>query len=123
MILLGIVKYFWRDAVKRISTPVQKEILRARVASLDVEALGLSPLDPQTYVQYAGSLTGRYFRAIAQVAPFLLYGLVPEPCYASWLALCALVPRVWQRVIPDKKTYLVRIALLRFKVFGDQFLR
>ena len=58
-------------------------------------------------VKHAGSLTGRDFRIIAQVAPFVLYRLIPAECYNSWLALSALMPLLWQPIIYDLDNYLV----------------
>ncbi|KAG5219769.1 hypothetical protein IMY05_C4770000700 [Salix suchowensis] len=43
-----------------------------------------------------GSLTGRDFRAIAQVAPFVAYDLVSAECLATWVSLSKLIPLVWQ---------------------------
>ncbi|KAG9079135.1 hypothetical protein FS749_008794 [Ceratobasidium sp. UAMH 11750] len=57
VILLGIVKYFWRDAVAHQTTE-GKEILKARIDSLDVTGLGLDPLRGTALVQYAKSLFG-----------------------------------------------------------------
>ena len=75
VILLGFVKYFWRDAIVQQNAE-QKALLVTQLGSLDVTGLGCSKLVGQTLVQYAGSLTGRDFHAIAQVAPFVLYDLV-----------------------------------------------
>jgi hypothetical protein len=112
VILLGFVKYFWRDVVQnqiKKGSP-NREILITRLSSLDVSGLGsglLSRLAGQTLVQYAGSLTGRDFRAIAQVAPFVLYDLVSQPCYKTWVALSNLIPLVWQPFIHDIDAHLV----------------
>ncbi len=78
VVLLGFVKYFWCDLVQgQLKNDVaKKELLATRLSCLDVSGLGLSPLAGTTLVQYAGSLTGRDFRAIAQSAPFILYDLV-----------------------------------------------
>ncbi|KIJ57791.1 hypothetical protein HYDPIDRAFT_103839, partial [Hydnomerulius pinastri MD-312] len=95
VILLGFVKYFWRDVISRLND-TQKSCLVTRLNSFQVSGLAVSPLAGQTLVQYAGSLTGRDFRVISQVAPFILYDLVPKECYESWLSLSALVPLVWQ---------------------------
>ncbi|KAJ3727642.1 hypothetical protein C8R42DRAFT_755301 [Lentinula raphanica] len=105
VILLGFVKYYWRDAISRLSDE-QKKVLTHRLSSLDVSGLGFSPLKGETLVQFAGSLTGSNFRAIAQVAPFVLYDLVPKPCFEAWLALSALIPLVWQPVITNIDEYL-----------------
>lgn len=109
VILLGFVKYLWRDVVqnqiKKKNTNL--EVLIARLSSFDVSGLGISQLSGQTLVQYAGSLTGRDFRAIAQVAPFVLYDLVTPACYQTWVALSNLIPLVWQPAIEDINTHVV----------------
>lgn len=106
VVLLGFVKYFWRDAVSRVSKD-QLPLLKTRLNSVDVSGLGFAPLSGETLVTYAGSLTGRDFRVIAQVAPFVLYNLVPEKCYEAWLALSALIPLIWQPDIVDIDVHLV----------------
>jgi hypothetical protein len=106
VVLLGFVKYFWRDAISRMND-AQKSILITRLSSLDVTGLGIPPLAGQTLVKYAGSLTGRDFRAIAQSAPFVLYDLVPRECYDTWLSLCSLVPLIWQPMITNLDEHLV----------------
>lgn len=112
VVLLGFVKYFWRDLVQGQlkNKDVQKELLATRLSSLDVSGLGLSPLAGHTLVQYAGSLTGRDFRAIAQAAPFVLYDLVTPDCFAAWVALSKLIPLIWQPHIEDVEKHLVSCA-------------
>ncbi|KAI0258168.1 hypothetical protein BC834DRAFT_836247, partial [Gloeopeniophorella convolvens] len=109
-VLLGFVKYFWRDIVhNRLSTNVQKkELLKTRISSLDISGLQLGrQLLEHTLVQYAGSLTGRDFRIVAQVAPYVLYDLVPMPCFDAWVSLCNLIPLVWQPAIANIDEYIV----------------
>jgi hypothetical protein len=109
VVLLGFVKYFWRDVVSRLSAD-EKRLLIQRLDSLDVRALGISPLRGESLVKYAGSLTGRDFRAIIQVAPAVLYGLrgLPAEAYKAWLSLARLVPLVYQSEIDNLDIYLVR---------------
>ncbi|VDB95486.1 unnamed protein product [Peniophora sp. CBMAI 1063] len=95
VVLLGFVKYFWRDIIARLKDE-DKALLPTCLSSVDVSGLGISPLVGQTLTQYVGSLTGRDFRAIAQVAPFVLYDLAPTDCYDTWIALSRLVPLIWQ---------------------------
>ncbi|KAG6829264.1 hypothetical protein H0H93_014547, partial [Arthromyces matolae] len=57
VILLGFVKYFWRDAVNRLKVP-QKQTLIARLSSLKTSGLATGYLSGTTLVTYAGSLTG-----------------------------------------------------------------
>lgn len=108
-VLLGFVKYFWRDVVQnQIGNRAEKRrLLEIRLSSVNTSGLGLGKLSGPTLVQYAGSLTGRDFRIIAQVAPFVLHGLVSSPCYEAWVSLSNLVPIIWQPQIPDIDEYLV----------------
>ena len=111
VVLLGFIKYFWRDAVANIKAD-SKAKLTVRISSLDTTGLCIPPLSGKTLVQYSGSLTGRDFRAIAQIGPFVLYDLLPDECYNAWLALSALVPLIWVPVINDLPVYLVSRALV-----------
>ncbi|KIJ40620.1 hypothetical protein M422DRAFT_256592 [Sphaerobolus stellatus SS14] len=110
VILLGFVKYFWCDAVSRCKDK-DKAVLMARLASASVEGLGIPPLAGKTLVTYAGSLTGRDFRALAQIAPFCLHDLVPEACVETWLALSRLVPLVWQPEIEDIDAHIKHLEV------------
>lgn len=112
-ILLGFVKYFWRDVVHNQlgNNPPKKELLKTRLNSLNISGLQLGKqLAGHTLVQYAGSLTGRDFRIIAQVAPYVLYDLVPPACFNAWVSLSNLVPVVWQPTIMDIDEYIVSSA-------------
>jgi hypothetical protein len=114
-ILLGFVKYFWRDVVhNQLGTnPPKKELLKTRLNSLDTSGLQLGrQISGTTLVQYAGSLTGRDFRIIAQVAPYVLYDLVPAVCFDAWVSLCDLVPLLWQHTIADIDEYIVSSAVI-----------
>jgi hypothetical protein len=108
VVLLGFVKYFWRDAVLRLNAE-ERQLLIQRINSTDVRALGLAALRGETLVKYAGSLTGRDFRAIIQIAPAVLYGLegIHSRAYEAWLALARLVPLIYQSEIDDLNIYLV----------------
>ncbi|EIW60460.1 uncharacterized protein TRAVEDRAFT_120336, partial [Trametes versicolor FP-101664 SS1] len=117
VILLGFVKYLWRDTVSRLKDPA-KQTLVARLSSFDVSGLGLAPLLGTTLVTYAKSLVGRDFRAVAQVAPFVLHDLpgIPDELQRVWVALAQLVPLVWQPTIMDFPSHKVRLqeAIDRF---------
>ncbi|THH26571.1 hypothetical protein EUX98_g7617 [Antrodiella citrinella] len=115
VVLLGFVKYLWRDVVQnQLKNQDQKKAdLASRLSSFDVTGLGISPLAGQTLVQYAGSLTGRDFRAIAQAAPFVLYDLVSQDCFSTWVALSKLIPLIWQPEIRDVEAH---IALLEKEI-------
>ncbi|KAJ3841467.1 hypothetical protein F5878DRAFT_610142 [Lentinula raphanica] len=109
VILLGIVKYFWRDSVNRTNNKSDRATLIARLASFNTWGLGIPPLNGDTLVNYAGSLTGRDFRAIAQAAPFALEGLISDEQLEVWKAISALVTLVWQPHIHDIEAYLAEL--------------
>lgn len=111
VVLLGHVKYFWRDGISRLKDD-QKATLTIRLDSFDVSGLGIFLLVGLTLVKYAGSLTGRNFRTITQVAPFVLYDLVPPECSKAWVALSHLVPLVWQPYIPNIDEHIVCILCI-----------
>jgi hypothetical protein len=75
---------------------------------MDVSGLNTPPIRGNTYVQYAGSLVGRDFRVILQVALVVLHGLIPQAHYDGWVALCRLAPLMFQPAIDHLPTYLVR---------------
>lgn len=108
VLLLGFAKYLWRDAVSR-QTSERKELLKSRLTSLDVRGLGLPSLRGHTLVQYARSLTGGDFRTIVQVAPLVLYDLVPAGLLDIWNALGRMAALVYQPSIPDIDEYCVRV--------------
>ncbi|KAK1226230.1 hypothetical protein PQX77_010812 [Marasmius sp. AFHP31] len=113
VVLLGFVKYLWRDVIKnQLKDKLdKKQLLTARLSSVWVEGLGLDALLSDTLVHYYGSLTGGDFRKVVQVAPFVLHGLVSEECYATWVALSKLVPLIWQPEISDLEKYLSSVTL------------
>ncbi|KAF8180489.1 hypothetical protein K438DRAFT_1908238 [Mycena galopus ATCC 62051] len=116
VVLLGFVKYLWQDLVQlQLKTKEdKKDFLITRLSSLDVSGLGISPLAGRTLVKYSGSLTGRDFRFIAQVAPFVLYDLVSSECFETWQALSKLIPLIWQPEILDIEPYT---HIRRFEAF------
>ncbi|KAJ7831981.1 hypothetical protein B0H13DRAFT_2240508 [Mycena leptocephala] len=84
VVLLGVVKYWWRDAVSRQNSK-GKEELRARLSSMDVSGLNTP--------QFA-------------VALVVLHGLIPQAHYDGWVALCRLAPLMFQPAIDHLPTYL-----------------
>jgi hypothetical protein len=115
--LLGFVKYFWRDVINNQlgkNKSDKKLKLADRLYSVDVSGLGISPLQGDVLVGYSGSLVGRDFRAIAQVAPFVLKGLVSDKCYETWVALSKLIPLIWQPRIDNLPQYIVSSPLASY---------
>ncbi|KAI5996522.1 hypothetical protein F5J12DRAFT_907093 [Pisolithus orientalis] len=112
-VLLGFVKYFWRDVVNiRVGkNKIKHELLEAHLSSFDTTGLGIPPLSGHTLVQYAGSLVGHDFHAIAQAAPFVLHGLVPQECYEAWVALSKMIPLIWKPEIEDVDAHLTQLEI------------
>ncbi|KAG1724109.1 uncharacterized protein EDB91DRAFT_1063018 [Suillus paluster] len=117
VVLLGFLKYFWRDAVECLSA-VQKATTEARLSSLDISGLGPDVAKPRghTLVHYAGSLVGRDFRLISQVAVFVLYDMLETKILDAWAALCVLVPLLWMPKIENLDDYMaeLNVAIKRF---------
>lgn len=113
VILLGFIKYLWRDLVQNQlnNKDDKKALLMTRLSSFNVSGLGISPLAGQTLVQYSGSLTGRDFRALSQAAPFVIYDLVSKDCLDTWVALSKLIPLIWQPEIEDIDAHCVSSLL------------
>ncbi|KAI0739792.1 hypothetical protein C8Q80DRAFT_1357527 [Daedaleopsis nitida] len=109
VVLLGVVKYFWRDACSR-QTHEGKRILKTRLSSVNVDGLGISPLRGHTLVYYAGSLVGRDFRGVLQVAPAVLRGLIPDAAYEAWLSLARMAPLIFQPDIQDLARYKTQLS-------------
>jgi hypothetical protein len=108
VVLLGFLKYFWRDAIDRLSDE-KKVVLKSRLTSMDLSGLdpSVTSLYGHTLVQYAGSLVGRDFKIIGQVAVFALYDLLDQPILDAWSALSALLPLVWMTKIENIDTHMV----------------
>ena len=119
VVLLGFLKYLWRDVIQNQLTNKQpeKDLLATRLSSFNVAGLGISPLAGRTLVQYAGSLTDRDFRVISQAAPFVLYDLVPSDCFSMWVSLSKLVPLIWQPSIENIDEHLVSLIILPLYLF------
>ena len=109
VMLLGVLKYFWRDVIQHQikNDDGRKKTLELRISSLNTDGLSVTRINGHTLVQYAGSLTGRDFRIVAQIAVFVLYDLVSPECYAAWLSLSKLIPLIWQPQIPDITAHMV----------------
>ncbi|KAF9254614.1 hypothetical protein L218DRAFT_885911, partial [Marasmius fiardii PR-910] len=111
VMVLGFIKYLWRDAVEiqLKGKEVQLSVLRNRLSSFDTSGLGVSLLNGNTLVQFAGSLVGHDFCVLAQVAPFVLHGLISEESYQAWLHLSRLVAVIWQPEIEGIDKYCMRL--------------
>ncbi|EIN08604.1 hypothetical protein PUNSTDRAFT_28808, partial [Punctularia strigosozonata HHB-11173 SS5] len=108
VVLLGVVKYWWRDAVSRQDSEGRKQLI-ARINSVAAGGLGIKPPDGRILVNYAGSLVGRDFRVILQIAPFVLVDMIPIRAYEAWLSLGRLAPLLYQPEISDIEKYMPKL--------------
>lgn len=124
VILLGFVKYLWRDVIENQikKNPERQKTLIVRLSSLEIGGLGLdSKLAGATLVNHYGSLTGSDFRKVAQVAPFVLKDFVSIDCYTTWVALSKLIPLIWQPEILELKSYLVALIPCMITLSNSSF--
>ncbi|KAF8178467.1 hypothetical protein BJ912DRAFT_1045365 [Pholiota molesta] len=98
------MSFYWASSTR-------KKLLIQRLNSFNVRTLGLSPLGGETLVNYANSLTGRDFRAISQVAPFVIFDMVSPEVFDAWLSLSKLVPLLYQPVIEDINEFTMTLEV------------
>lgn len=72
VILLGILKYIYRDTLSKLSREQQGEV-RGFFHSFDTSGLNIPPIQPNTMVRFARSLVGKELRTALQTAPFVLF--------------------------------------------------
>ncbi|KAL1674251.1 hypothetical protein EV122DRAFT_282209 [Schizophyllum commune] len=110
VVMLGFLKYFWRDAVARMSDD-QKDTVKHRLSSLNVRGLDpkITALRGNTLVQYCGSLVGRDFRIVSQTVIFAIYDVLPAEILDAWAALCAIAPLLCQPGTDDKEVYMLHV--------------
>ena len=105
-ILLGIVKYLWHGS-HTIWTPHQKQIYSVRLQSTDRSGLSMHAIRANYIMQYANSLIGRQFKAIAQVNVFHVYDLVDSTRFLLTKAVGELAAMLWIPEIRNIDQYLV----------------
>ncbi|KAH8930587.1 hypothetical protein BT69DRAFT_1210241, partial [Atractiella rhizophila] len=104
-ILLGFVKYFWRDNIKWLS-PSQRALVLRKLDSLEVSGLNTERIPGSQLVDYAHSLVGKDFKLIMQVALFALDGVLENELVSIWVALGRLGSLVWRPKVTSKETYI-----------------
>ncbi|EIN04249.1 hypothetical protein PUNSTDRAFT_76480, partial [Punctularia strigosozonata HHB-11173 SS5] len=115
VVLLGVVKYWWRDAVSRQDSEGRKKLI-ARINSVDSGGLSIKPPEGHILVHYAGSLVGRDFRVILEMAPFILINMIPKRAYEAWLSLVRLAPLLYQPEISDIDKYMASSPVKRLRL-------
>lgn len=107
--LLGIVKYFWNQTVTVARENSRLPILRARLNSIDVSGLNISPLMGDYMIQFSGGLIGKHFKALTQVMPFACYDIVSSDLFCLWLSTGRLNFLLWETEIENMYMYKVSL--------------
>ncbi|KAK4703095.1 hypothetical protein P7C70_g3128, partial [Phenoliferia sp. Uapishka_3] len=76
-VLLGFVKYLWRDLIMKLND-IRKERLRVRLRAFDTTGCDFSDLNGDTLVRFAQSLVGKDFRHVLQSILFTITGEIPQ---------------------------------------------
>ena len=91
-ILLGSYKYFFSDLMGRVST-IQKKEIAAKIASFPKSGMSLA-LSPGI-VHHHQSFVGKDFKALAEMAPFVLWSYLNEKEKRVWLSLSKVRYKIW----------------------------
>lgn len=105
-ILLGIVKYIWRETYAPWSKE-KKEIYSKRLQATNVDGLSIHAIRANYITQYANSLIGRQLKTLVQVNAFHVYDLVGDHQYLSTKAIGELSALLWMPEIKNLDEYLV----------------
>lgn len=111
VLLLGIIKYLYRDAINSLSAKQEVEVT-GRWASFKTEGLKTAPVRPSTMVQFANSLVGKEFRLALQACTFVLYPYLSEERKDLWSLLGHLGSYAFQTTIIDKQKYVAELRVV-----------
>ncbi|KAH9807063.1 hypothetical protein DFH28DRAFT_1229446 [Melampsora americana] len=111
VILLGVVKYLYRDAMDNLPDS-SRPLVMAQWKSFDPAGLNIAPIQPTTMTNLYQSLVGKEFRTIIQTAPFVLYQHISKEKRIMWTALAHLGSFIFQPQIPDMESYLKKFKVL-----------
>jgi hypothetical protein len=105
ILLLGAVKYLFRDFMDGLKEPQKQELL-ALWYSFNTTSLNIPSIRPTSMVQFSTSLVGKDFWIILQAAPFIFFQFMDPPRIKIWSSLCHLGSLIFQTHIDDMETYI-----------------
>ncbi|KAH9807198.1 hypothetical protein DFH28DRAFT_1151638 [Melampsora americana] len=111
VVLLGVVKYLFRDAMDNLPDSALPSVL-ARWKSFDTSGLNVPTIQPRTLTSYYQSLVGKDFQTILQSIPFVLYPHFSYERRRMWTALVHLGSYIFQAEITNMRTYLTNLKKL-----------
>ncbi|KAI8461540.1 hypothetical protein BY996DRAFT_8404742, partial [Phakopsora pachyrhizi] len=109
VVLLGILKYLYRDLIGGLSASKKEELI-ARLQSFDTCNLNIQPIKAKYLVQHYSSLVGKDFKVLIQAAPFVFFPLIEDSKRKIWNSLCHLCSFIFQTHIRDIKKYTAKIT-------------
>ncbi|KAH9817521.1 hypothetical protein DFH28DRAFT_1155633 [Melampsora americana] len=113
VVLLGIVKYLFRDEMKMIGsmkTGTEKYAeLSARWRSFNTKGLKIPPIQPNTLIQFSNSPIGKEFRVVLQTVPFVFFKYISPAKRHIWISLRLLTSYIFQTEISNMATYLTEL--------------
>ncbi|KAH9814693.1 hypothetical protein DFH28DRAFT_894252 [Melampsora americana] len=104
VVLLGVVKYLFRDAMDNLPDSALPSVL-ARWKSFDTSGLNVPTIQPRTLTSYYEILVGKDFQKILQSIPFVLYPHFSYERRRMWTALVHLGSYIFQAEITNMRTY------------------
>ncbi|KAI8449480.1 hypothetical protein BY996DRAFT_8387722 [Phakopsora pachyrhizi] len=108
VVLLGILKYLYRDLIGGLSANKKEELI-ARLQSFDTNNLNIQPIKAKYLIQHYSSLVGKDFKVLIQAAPFVFFPLIEESKRKIWTSICHLCSFIFQTHIRDLKKYTAKI--------------
>ncbi|KAH9815821.1 hypothetical protein DFH28DRAFT_927727 [Melampsora americana] len=111
VVLLGVVKYLFRDAMDNLPDSALPSVL-ARWKSFDTSGLNVPTIQPRTLTSYYQSLVGKDFQTILQSIPSVLYPHFSYERRRMWTALVHLGSYIFQAELTNMCTYLTNLKKL-----------
>ncbi|KAA1123898.1 hypothetical protein PGTUg99_028932 [Puccinia graminis f. sp. tritici] len=108
VILLGVVKYLWKDFMGSLNEEQLNE-LEGRWAAFSTEGLSVPPIQPRYMIAHYKSLIGKEYRVILQAAPFVLFHLMTIEEIELWTALCHIGSMAFQTHIEDMEEFIAKL--------------
>lgn len=115
MVLLGVVKYLYRDVISSLSAAECQEV-QGRWESFDIQGLNVPKVQPRNLVHHANSLVGKDFQIVLQGAPFVLFDFISDDLRHCWTTLAHLSSYAFQNEILDKTKHIseLKVVAARF---------